>query len=143
MGKIIIQAGPFRFEGRLEEESAPGTCKRFLELLPYESKVIHARWSGEAVWIPLGNLNLGIDFENHTSHPSRGDFLLYPGNFSEPEILFAYGSCSFAAKVGPLAGNHFLTITAGRENLEAFGTLVLWEGAQKIAFYQEEPLKSN
>ncbi len=137
MRKLTIQAGPFQFEGDLEEALAPNTCKRFLDLLPYESKVIHARWSGEAVWIPLGHLDLGIGFENHTSHPSRGDVLLYPGGVSETEILIAYGSASFASKVGQLAGNHFLTITSGRENLEAFGKLVLWEGAQKIVFYQE------
>jgi hypothetical protein len=117
---------------------APKTCKRFVELLPYENKVIHSRWSGEAVWIPLGDLDLGIGFENHTSHPSRGDVLLYPGGYSETELLFVYGSSCFASKVGQLAGNHFLTITGGRENLEAFGNLVLWEGAQKIVFSQEE-----
>ena len=36
--------------------------------------------------------------------------------------------------MGPLAGNHFLTIVDGRENLAALGNLVLWEGAQEILF---------
>jgi hypothetical protein len=31
-----------------------------------------------------------------------------------------------------LAGNHFLTITEGMENLEKLGEKVLWEGAQPI-----------
>ena len=73
MQTLKIQAGPFQFEGQLEKTSAPETCKRFLQLLPFENRVIHSRWSGEAVWIPLGNLDMGIGFENHTSHPSRGD----------------------------------------------------------------------
>jgi len=137
MQSVLIQAGPFQFEGRLERASAPETCKRFLELLPFENEVIHSRWSGEAVWIPLGDLDLGISFENHTSHPSRGDVLLYPGGYSETELLFVYGSSRFASKVGQLAGNHFLTVTRGRENLEALGRLVLWEGAQKILFSRE------
>ncbi|MEH6576981.1 MAG: DUF3830 family protein [Amphritea sp.] len=133
--KIIdIKAGPYRFKGRLEEAQAPDTCKRFLELLPYTNRVIHSRWSGEAVWIPLGEFDMGLDFENHTCHPSRGDILLYPGGFSETEFLFVYGSSSFASKMGALAGNHFITLTQGHENLEAFGKLVLWEGAQEIEF---------
>lgn len=41
---------------------------------------------------------------------------------------------SFANKVGPLAGNHFLTIMEGMENLPVLGRLVLWEGAQEILF---------
>ena len=36
--------------------------------------------------------------------------------------------------MGPLAGNHFLTITEGREQLRALGTQVLWHGAQDVLF---------
>ena len=46
----------------------------------------------------------------------------------------AYGACSFSSKLGQLAGNHFLTITEGRENLRNLGVKVLWEGAQDIVF---------
>jgi hypothetical protein len=131
---LTITAGGFVFEARLEHAAAPKTCARFLELLPFANKVIHVRWSGEAVWVPLGDFETGLDFENHTSHPSRGDILLYPGGFSETEILFAYGSCSFASRMGPLAGNHFLTLTKGQEQLAEFGRTVLWQGAQDIVF---------
>lgn len=134
MTRIHIQAGSYAFVGRLEEELAPKTCARFLALLPYTNKVIHSRWSGEAVWIPLGELDLGLGVENATSHPSRGDLLLYPGGFSETEFLFAYGSSCFASKMGQLAGNHFLTLIEGQENLMAFGRQVLWQGAQDITF---------
>ena len=134
MTRIHIQAGSFAFVGRLEEALAPKTCARFLALLPYTNKVIHSRWSGEAVWIPLGDLDLGLGVENATSHPSRGDILLYPGGFSETEFLFAYGSSCFASKMGQLAGNHFLTLIEGHENLMRFGELVLWQGAQDIRF---------
>ena len=57
-----------------------------------------------------------------------------PRAIREAEILIAYGATSFASKTGPLAGNHFLTIVEGMENLAALGQLVLWEGAQNILF---------
>ncbi len=134
MTMLRITVGPFMFTAQLEEADAPSTCAAFQKLLPFRNKIIHARWSGEAAWIPLGEFEMGVDFENHTSHPSRGDILFYPGGLSETEILFPYGSACFASKVGQLAGNHFLTIIDGREQLPALGRMVLWEGAQEIVF---------
>ena len=134
MGLLTITAGPFVFTARMEQAAAPNTCAAFSGLLPFRNKIIHVRWSGEAVWVPLGDLNLGLDYENHTSHPSRGDILLYPGGISETEILFPYGSTCFASKMGQLAGNHFLTIEEGHEQLAELGRMVLWEGAQDILF---------
>lgn len=132
MTKLKITAGGFEFIGRLEEELAPKTCEAFKAMLPLRNKLIHVRWSGEAVWIPYGEMRLGIDYENHTSHPAKGEFLLYPGGVSEMEIIVAYGRCLFASQVGQLAGNHFMTVIEGLENLEALGKKVLWEGAQEI-----------
>ena len=137
MTTIKIKAGPYEFEARMEEEVAPKTCAKFKSLLPYKEKIIHVRWSGEGCWIPLGALDLGLPFENHTSYPAPGHVILYPGGISETEILLAYGGVSFASKVGQLAGNHFLTITKGRENLEALGKLTLWKGAQDIVFERQ------
>ncbi len=59
---------------------------------------------------------MGCTYENHTSYPAPGEFILYPGGISETEILLAYGGVHFASKVGQLAGNHFLTIVEGNEN---------------------------
>lgn len=131
---LKITVGPFVFTARFEVEKAPQTCRVFETVLPFENQTIHSRWSGEATWVPLGDFQFGVGFENHTCHPSRGDILLYPGGHSETELLFAYGSSSFASKMGALAGNHFLTLTGGQENLEAMGKMVLWKGAQPIRF---------
>ena len=131
---LKVTVGPFVFEARFEREKAPETCRIFETFLPFRNQAIHSRWSGEAVWVPLGDFQFGAGFENHTCHPSRGDILLYPGGFSETELLLAYGSSHFASKMGALACNHFLTVVKGQEQLEAMGKMVLWQGAQDIAF---------
>ena len=134
MTMLRITAGPFVFTARMEEEDAPQTCAAFSMLLPFRNKIIHARWSGEACWIPLGDFTLNVEYENHTSHPAPGQILFYPGGFSETEILFPYGGARFASKVGQLAGNHFLTVVSGNEQLRELGRKTLWEGAQDIVF---------
>jgi hypothetical protein len=130
---LRITVGDFEFGARLEEEKAPNTVAALRTLLPLESKLVQARWSGEAAWVPLGwELELGIGPENATSYPGPGELLLYPGGLSEVEILFPYGATLFASKMGQLAGNHFATIEAGRERLPELGNAVLWDGALEL-----------
>ena len=131
---LRITAGAFEFSARLEEDDAPATVAAFRRLLPLESRIIHVRWSGEAGWIPFGDLDLGIGFEDPTSYPAPGELLIYPGGVSETEILFPYGDTCFASKAGQLAGNHFATIVEGNEHLRELGRSFLWEGAQEIVF---------
>jgi hypothetical protein len=134
---LEIAAGDYRFVARLEEEAAPQTIAAFRRLLPLESRVIHARWSGEACWIPFGELDAGVGPENATCYPAPGEILFYPGGISETEILFPYGPTSFASKAGPLAGNHFATVLEGTEQLPGLGRTTLWEGAQPIRFAEK------
>lgn len=131
---LTIRAAEFKFTAQLEEDAAPQTVAAFRRLLPLESRIIQARWSGQSAWIPFGELDVGVGPENATSYPAPGEILLYPGGISETEILLAYGGVHFASKMGQLAGNHFLTIISGAENLPELGRLALWEGAQDIRF---------
>lgn len=134
MTELKITLAGTTFDARLEMEKAPRTCAAFLAQLPFINKAIHVRWSGEAVWIPLGEHKFGVDYENATSYPAPGEVILYPGGVSETEILLAYGRVNFASMAGQLAGNHFLTITSNLDKLPALGRKTLWEGAQDIAF---------
>lgn len=134
MTTVQITSAGMSFSARLETERAPRTCAHFLGLLPYRRQIIHVRWSGEGCWIPLGEEPHGFPVENATRYPAPGQLLFYPGGFSEAEILLAYGGVAFASRLGPLAGNHFLTITQGLEQLPELGRRTLWEGAQDILF---------
>jgi hypothetical protein len=132
MSDLIIEAGPYKFRARMETEKAPLTCAAFLKLLPFRQNLLHVRWSGEATWVPLGDLDVGVPPENATAYPLPGEILLYPGGVSETEVLIPYGRTQFGSKAGLLAGNHFLTLVSGKEHLPELGRLTLWEGAQSI-----------
>ena len=131
---LWITSGDFSFTARFEDDVAPQTVAAFRGLLPLDSKVIQARWSGQSAWIPMGDLDVGIGPENATRYPSPGELIFYPGGVSETELLLAYGYVAFASKAGALAGNHFATIVEGNEHLRELGRRMLWEGAQDIAF---------
>jgi hypothetical protein len=138
MADIEIDIGGEVFPAVFEAAGAPRTVARFRELLPFSDRIIHVRWSGEACWIPMGDRDLSLGFENATSHPAPGQVIVYPGamptSLSETEILIAYGPCSFGSKAGQLAGNHFLTITERLDDLARIGRSVLWDGAKHITF---------
>jgi hypothetical protein len=132
---IRITVAGLELDARLEAERSPRTVAFFRTMLPYESRLIQARWSGQAAWIPMGSHDVGdLGPEDPTSHPAPGELLLYPGGLSEVEILFPYGDTCFSSKAGQLAGNHLATVVEGVEHLAAIGERVLWEGAQPIRF---------
>jgi hypothetical protein len=136
---LEISVADLHFRARLEDATAPRTVAAVRRLLPLRSKIVQARWSGEAGWIPLGELDLGLPVENATAYPGAGELLLYPGGYSETEILFPYGRTHFASTLGTLAGNHFATLLEGREGLGELGRRVLWEGAQEINLEEIAP----
>ena len=129
---MVIGAEVFR--GRLERAAAPLTCAAFEALLPYADQLVHARWSGEACWVPMGALDLALGRENATAEPRPGQILLHPAGISETEILVPYGAVRFASVAGPLAGNHFLTLEDDLERLATVGRGTLQHGAAPIRF---------
>ena len=130
--KIVIDGEAF--EAQFETAKSPETCAAFQRAMPFESRIVHVRWSGEGVWIPLGDRDFAVGYEDATAYPSPGHILLYPKGKSETEILIAYGNVHFASKAGTLAGNHFASITGDLERLRDIGVRTLWEGAKPIRF---------
>jgi hypothetical protein len=130
--KITIDG--YDFDADLETGKSPATCYAFKQVMPFASQVVHVRWSGEGMWIPLGDMDFAVGYEDATAYPAPGQILLYPKGKSETEILIAYGSVHFASKAGTLAGNHFATITSDLERLREIGVSTLWQGAKSIRF---------
>ena len=131
---VVVKAGGYAFSGHFELDAAPKTCAAFKKHMPFKSRIVHVRWSGEGVWAPLGAMDFGVGFENNTCYPAPGHVILYPGGVSETEIVLSYGCVNFASKAGQLSGSHFITLTEGVENLAALGRKTLWDGAQDIRF---------
>ena len=129
---IHLTSGAHALTARLELDAAPKSCAALLAALPLKRSLLHARWSGECGWAPLGEVGYRLAPENATRYPAPGQILLYTGELSEPELLVPYGSAAFACKAGPLAGNHVLTVVEGLEHLPAIGKQLLWDGAQPI-----------
>ena len=136
-------------DARLERARAPRTVVSVESLLPFRGKILQGRWSGESAWIPLddwraastpgasagageGARSFDVPYENHTSFPAPGELLLYCFGLTVNELLLPYGPTIFESRVGRLAGNHFATVTSGREGLRELGRRVLWEGALDV-----------
>jgi hypothetical protein len=134
MTTLALQAGPYRFLAVMEETACPRTCAAIREALPFEGRVIHAAWSGEALRAPLGGLDLGVPWEAATAHPAPGAILLHPGAAapSETELILVYGPARLYGRAGPIAANPFATLLSGLDKLAELGRAALQDGAQTL-----------
>ena len=133
MSSLVVTIGDQRFAAEFERHIAPKTVAAFERDLPFSNSIIHVRWSGEAMWVPLGNFDYELEPEEATSFPAPGQMLLYPGGASETELILAYGPTCFASKAGQLAGNPLLRITDGLQVLTDIGRSLLWEGSRRVS----------
>ena len=133
MSELELVVGDTTYTAEFLETAAPESVSAVQEFLPLHSELMHVRWSGIATWINIDEIELPeIPRENHTVYPSAGDLLLYPGFRNEQEILWACGPTCFKSPAGELAGNHFATVDAGREELKALEERTLNDGVQEI-----------
>ena len=123
------------FQARLRVDLAPRSCERLLQLLPYRGELIHAQWSGQSCWSPLGSswpAGERLLPESALAYPAPGEVLLFGGELSEPELLIAYGPTRFASMAGPLAGNPVLKIETDIARLAELGRQILRRGALEL-----------
>lgn len=130
-----VTIGAEVFAAELRTDLAPRSCEYLLSLLPYYGSVIHARWSGEALWSPLSGVvpkDFTLPRENPRHQSAPGEILLFAGESSEPELFFPYGNSRFASFAGSLQGNPVLTIADRLDALGRLGRDVLWRGAMSL-----------
>jgi hypothetical protein len=132
--RIALEIGEWRFKGRLEAAAAPKSVAWLSAQLPLNGAALHARWSGEAAWLPLEH-EVALDAENAVTHPQPGQILLYAGPKSVPELLVPYGFCVFACRAGTLAGNHVITLEDDFSCLASLGHALLYTGAQPLRLW--------
>jgi hypothetical protein len=129
--KVQMIVGDLIFLGRLEAQAAPKSVAWLAQSLPLDGTLFHARWSGEAAWMPLG-VEPKLDPENAIAYPQPGQLLLYAGGVSEPELLVPYGACAFASRAGALAGNHVITLEGDIAQLRVLGETLQHHGARSL-----------
>lgn len=64
------KSGPIRFE--LYKKEAPRTCEAFVKSLPIKTRAVHAKISGEEIWMPEGP-RLKVPQENATVRLKIGE----------------------------------------------------------------------
>lgn len=133
---VEIGIGTATFSAFFRDELSPKVCAEMRGRLPLLGEALHARWSGEAIWLPLGFNFPPIPSEHATSYPAPGDILIAAPGLSEGEILIAYGPCRFDSRAGQLAGTTFLSIREDVEGLAQVGREMLRHGALPLVIRQ-------
>src|SRR4029077_1003273 len=64
--RIVVRIGASVLQARLEPDRSPHTVDAFVARLPWRGQLVHARWSGEALWMPLGDTTLYESYEDPT-----------------------------------------------------------------------------
>jgi hypothetical protein len=114
----------------LLEEAAPRVCEAFWQALPVESFVLHARWSGDMVFL-VDQVQLGVkELENPLRFVRPGDVCYCP---QFDELSICYGVADARLPTGSHVLSVFGRITDGLDQFARFCTRIPILGAQPIS----------
>src|SRR5688500_6704380 len=85
---LVTVGGSTHCTARRASERATRICAPFAAVLPFSTRRVQARCSGESAWFPPGDFRFDVGVEHATSTPAPGQILLYPKGVSETETLF-------------------------------------------------------
>jgi hypothetical protein len=135
MSALHISIGGRLFAARLRWDLAPQSCERLTAMVPFRGDVIHARWSGEAIWSSLStvwpNASM-LEREHATAHPEPSEVLLFADGRNEPELLNLWCLPISRARWGPLEGNPVLLSQEDLPQLGERGRAILILGAVEL-----------
>jgi hypothetical protein len=128
--KIITKDGiEIQFTFYLDE--APGTCKAFLEILPFTRIFFHARVSGREIWIDDVPA-LDIIQENASVFAEPGEVVVGPSKPARVKTANCFGIYYGEGK-GFDAANIFARVTkADMKKLEELGDRIWKNGPQEL-----------
>jgi hypothetical protein len=133
MSKLKITAGPFAFTGisrpRPRRTRSPPSA-----VLPFVSQIVHVRWSGEGVWIPLGDTRLRRRLREPHQPPGAGAHHPLSRRHQRDRDPAGLWRGGFLVEDGPARRQplHHADRRAGEPARAR--NMVLWKGAQPIRF---------
>lgn len=141
--EIILPESGVRAVAELHEDKAPKTCEAFLNALPHEGIITHAKWCGDEVWTNMkaSEALKNLPPENQTVLPQKGDltFAFFGKNqirsVKEDMYDFAiwYGIDTWIrVPTGTHPMNQFGTVIENLDELGAQCAKTLTEGTKKI-----------
>lgn len=113
---------------RIESDEAPDYSGFLLDCLPAEGRVLHAKWGGEEVWMPLSKAPKSRP-DNLTILPSKGEILLVTPEPGACDLAIWYGRGWCFGASGFVPGCHVATVTRDLPALMRAGRAVLESGA--------------
>ncbi len=139
MRRIAIEFDGVVVTARLLDEAAPKTCQALWEILPFEDRVTHAKWSGQMFHTntPM-KVKLDADYpfgiENPSGFQAPGDVVYF---HPIRELAVAYGEAQFCWMTGPLLVTRVAVIEDGLEAFAKKGDRLQWEGAKPFVVRQK------
>ena len=106
MNQLIVHAGDFKFDARFEEQLAPKTCAAFRRAMPFESQMVHVRWSGEASGCRSAISISASATRTTRAIRRRARSSSIPAASARPRSCWPTARCTSPARWARLAGNH-------------------------------------
>ncbi len=135
MKKISVELDGVAVTAVLFEDKAPVTVGKLWEVLPFEDRVTHAKWSGDMfhtntdVPIDLDVSRWPFGMENPVGYQAPGDIVYLP---AIRELAIAYGEARFSWLIGPMMVSALGRIDGDLAEFAKTGDRLQREGAKRL-----------
>jgi len=134
--RIELEADGVTAVARLLDEAAPNTTDRFWAALPFEERLRHVRWGGDAAYVlvrALRDPEFGV--ENRISFYPRATIAYKP---EHGELAFTYGQAQARNPLGSGWASMFAELEGDYEPFLQMMERTLKEGAKRLVVRRKE-----